>query len=121
MFKQTGFTLLEVMVATLVLAIALTAMVKLSGNTTRTLSYLEKKTYAQWLAHNHINGLKAMNVWPETGRETGNDTVLGLNLNWETIVSNTKLSHFRRIEMIVSQNQAQLYRLIAFVDKPDDA
>jgi len=67
-YKQQGLTLIEVMVAVAILAFALSALVKLSGQSANTLHYLEKKSYAQWVALNQINEMNALLQWPDVGR-----------------------------------------------------
>ncbi len=52
--RHRGFTLLEVLVALAVLAIAMAALIKTGGENTRSAAYLRDKTLAQWVAMNVI-------------------------------------------------------------------
>lgn len=49
---QAGFTLLEVLVALAILAVALSALIKLSGDNARNAAYLRDRTHAHWVAGN---------------------------------------------------------------------
>ena len=50
--RQTGFTLLEVLVALAVLAVALAALVKTGADHARNTSYLQERTLAHWAGQN---------------------------------------------------------------------
>lgn len=49
---QRGFTLLEVLVALTVLAVALAALVKTGADHARNTSYLQERTFAHWAGQN---------------------------------------------------------------------
>ena len=75
-----GFTLIEVLVALAVLAIALSAIIKtMSANTLNSI-YLRDRTLAQWVALNKITELQLSEDWPSPGKNDGS-TVLG-NHEW---------------------------------------
>lgn len=119
--KQTGLTLIEVMVAVAVLAFALSALVKMSGETVNTLSYLEKKTFAQWVASNQLNEIEATSAWPSAGVENGEEDMGGVSWYWQITTSNTESKDLRRLQVEVKQDKSDedpIYTLTAFTHKP---
>ena len=52
--KNTGFTLIEVLIAILVFATAGTLITSRVGDTSMQLFSLERKTIAHWVAENHL-------------------------------------------------------------------
>lgn len=120
MNKQAGFTLLEVMVAVAILAFALAAMVKMSGEGSQSLSYLEKKTIGQWVALNRLNEIKAHGLWPNKGKSSGKVEMAGINWSWEMQINNTQMPDLSRIDVTVNylQEEQAVYRLAAFLYKP---
>ena len=72
---QTGFTLLEVLVALTVLAVALAALVKTGADHARNTSYLQERTLAHWAGQNLLTEFQTeMRVVAEGGR-TGDVTM----------------------------------------------
>lgn len=121
MNKERGLTLIEVMVAVAILAFALSALVRMTGESANTLSYLEKKTYAQWVAVNQINEIEISPNWPAIGRNQGQEDMAGLLWYWQTDTSNTQSSDLRRVDVTVKQNKEDeypVYKLTAFSRRP---
>lgn len=59
-----GFTLIEVMVALAIFAIAMSALMSAMNSSSRNLSSLQNRTMAQWLATNHLVGVLATRNFP---------------------------------------------------------
>lgn len=85
MVKHQGFTLIEVLVALAIVAIAMTAIIKATGDSIRTTAYLKQKTTAYWVAMNVLNDVLAGgSAKPETGEgQTGSTDMLGHVWPWE--------------------------------------
>lgn len=67
--RQTGFTLLEVLVALTVLAVALAALVKTGADHAGNTSYLQERTLAHWAGQNLLTEFQTeMRVAAEGGR-----------------------------------------------------
>lgn len=64
-----GFTLVEILVAMTIIAIAMAALIKASGDYTSSASYLKQKTLAHYVAMNELNKLQISNAWPPLGTE----------------------------------------------------
>ncbi|HEU5281362.1 MAG TPA: type II secretion system minor pseudopilin GspI [Gammaproteobacteria bacterium] len=80
MVKARGFTLIEVLVALAIVAIAMTAIIKATGDSIRTTAYLKQKTTAYWVAMNVLNDTLA-GAQPGDG-ETKTGSTLMLNHQW---------------------------------------
>ena len=71
MSVQKGFTLLEVMLAMAVFAIAGVALVGSAENNFRNLSHLEKKMLANWVASNQLVEATLDDTWPPKNNKKG--------------------------------------------------
>lgn len=67
--NQHGFTLIEILVALTIIAIAMAALVKASGDYTASATYLKQKTLAHYVAMNELNKLQITLAWPSLGTE----------------------------------------------------
>jgi len=69
--RKNGFTLIEILVALAIIAIALAALIKASGNHTYSATYLKEKTLAHYVAMYELEKLRLEKDrdWPDTGKE----------------------------------------------------
>ena len=79
MKKHGGFTLIEVMMAMTVLAIAGITVLRTTGESLNNTLYLENRTLARWVADNELTSLRLARHWPasswnEENREMANRT-----------------------------------------------
>lgn len=65
--EARGFTLLEVLVATAIFAIAALALLNAQSTQIRTDQHLDAKTFAHWVALNHLADLRLARAFPDTG------------------------------------------------------
>lgn len=96
-----GFTLVEVLVALAVVAVALAALLKGSGEHARNSAYLRDKTLAHWVALNKIAELQIQPEWPSIGMQHGSSDMGVTDWHWVTSVSNTPDKDIRRLEVEV--------------------
>lgn len=80
--QQQGFTLMEVLVAVAVLAIALGTIITTLGNAASNVSYLRDKTLAHWVAMNKVAELQIMDAYPALGSQSGKDEMGGHEWLW---------------------------------------
>lgn len=96
-----GFTLVEMLVAVAVLAIAMSAilagMTRYADNTGR----LRERTVALWVAHNRLTEIELQPVWPDVGKSDGDTQLAGRKWKWEAEVKKTDDEHLRRIDIRV--------------------
>ncbi len=88
--KCSGFTLIEVMVALTIIAIALGALLSTSGTQAYSATYLKQKTLAHWVALNELAQLGAENTFPDTGESKGSTSMA--NHDWYWTRKTTKLA-----------------------------
>jgi general secretion pathway protein I len=98
--KNRGFTLLEVLIALAILAIALSAAMRVAGIATNTTAQIKQRIVAHWIAENRLTELR-VGVWPPTGVNTGDVSQAGLTLRWEETINGTPNVNFRRVEIRV--------------------
>lgn len=99
--QSRGFTLLEVLVATTVIAIALAAIVRLSAMSSSNLAHLRDKTFAHWVAMNQMAELQASDSYPAIGRSSGEEEMAGREWYWTMEVQKTPDKDLRRVEIKV--------------------
>lgn len=99
--RSRGFTLIEVLVALTILAVALTAAMRALGSMIETSSALESRMLAAWSAENHLAALRLSGTFPEPGTRGYACPQGGQALYCEETVSGTPNPVFRRVEVAV--------------------
>ncbi|MBL8253774.1 MAG: type II secretion system minor pseudopilin GspI, partial [Candidatus Competibacter sp.] len=81
---MTGFTLLEVLVALAVLAIAMGAIISVATQSVNTIGDLRDQTFAGWVALNKVNELLLdPKPWPNEGSRRGRAELANRVWRWE--------------------------------------
>jgi len=107
MKRRRGFTLLEVLVAIAVIALALTALVRASGQQAEALERERELTLATWVAQDALAELRLKESFPAIGRRTGRAAQGGDDWRWELAISATEQPAVRRIELAVYRAEAK--------------
>ncbi len=98
----SGFTLIEVLIALAILAIALTAAVRAASVATDSANETKLRTLATWIAQNRIALVNANNAsLPSAGESGGRETMANIEFEWKQKISNTPNPAFRKIEVQV--------------------
>lgn len=97
-----GFTLIEVLVALAILAVALAAASRTSVMMADSSMELRQRLLAAWVAQNRLAELQARRAWPGTGTREGEAEQAGVKMVWREAVSTTPNPSFRRVEIRVS-------------------
>ena len=121
--KNKGFTLIEVMVALAIIAIALAALIKASGNHTRSAAYLKSKTLAHYVAMNEVAKLQIENAWPDLGTKKGETDMAGITWYWTREVTKTldESGNIRGLKFRIFQDDDRehgLAQVQAFIASP---
>ena len=99
--RVRGFTLLEVLVALAVLALALAAAIRASGAYAGNQAYLQERTLAHWVARNALTELQLETQWPDTGERSDSARMADLDWEWRATISDTPDEDLRRVEVEV--------------------
>jgi general secretion pathway protein I len=101
--RHAGFTLLEVLVAVAVLALALTAIISGGGNAARAAALMRDKTLALWVAHNRLAEIELQPTWPQLGSSSDDVKLGGEDWTWRANVIGTQDPTLRRIDIRVGK------------------
>ena len=88
--KVTGFTLIEILIAVAVLAIALTAVIRVIDVAINNQQHLQQKTVAHWVAMNVLAEVRAGVTLPPAAGATqdGQSRILGYIYPWQVSATN---------------------------------
>ncbi len=116
-----GFTLVEVLVALTIVAVALMASLRAVGAMSNGAFDLRQRTLAQWSAENRLAQIRVQAEWPAVGKR-GFDCPQGeVALTCVEEVFATPNASFRRVEVSVFPTggaQVRLARLVGFATDP---
>jgi len=115
MRSARAFTLIEVLVALAILAVALTAGMRAVAQSADGATSLKMRTLALWVAQNRLAQAQLADPWPARGVASGDEMQAGTLLAWRETVSDTPNPAFRRIEIIVSEPRVPDYALSRLV------
>lgn len=116
---RQGFTLLEVLIALMILAIATMGLMSATGQALRQHDGLERRIFAAWIAENAINELRARRAWGDSGTAREQVSMAGRRWTTLTTISPTANPLLRKVEVAVSEegDNAALYTLTGFLGK----
>lgn len=112
-----GFTLLEVLVAVAVLAIAMAAVIGAMARQADNAGYLRQKTIAMWVAHNRLAELQIEDRPPDAGRSNGTAEMGGVEWRWDMTIAKTEDPRLGRIDIEVKrpeQKEGSLAQITGF-------
>jgi general secretion pathway protein I len=105
--QNRGFTLIEVLVALMIVAMGLAALMIAVSSTARTSGYLRDKTLAQWMALNRLSEVR-LNL-NKFGQNTDTGEVNFANRTWhyDTRYFDTSIATMRRVVVRVYAGDAK--------------
>ena len=124
MRKQTGFTLLEIVITVAIFAVASTALIRNASNSIIQTLSIQDRTIGYWLAENELEEMRSAprteEFFPSVG--TDRESVTMANRDWELKirVESTENPDMRRVEVTVFDEQdldVEVARLAGFIGK----
>jgi len=116
--RRCGFTLIEVLVALAIVAVALSAGMRAIAQGADGASSLKARTLALWVAENRLAQAQLDDPAPGPGTTTGEDAQAGMLFGWRRTVDPSPNPAFRKIEIVVAQDDQPGYvlaRLVGYV------
>ena len=109
-----GFTLIEVLVALAIAAIALTAVSRSAAVSSTSAAEINLRTLAGFVAENRLGELEARRAWPPVGVSEGLERQAGIEFPWRVEVFATQHPLLRRVEVQVvdPSNSAHVLRTL---------
>ena len=96
-----GFTLIEVLIALVIVALGMSALLETLGSAADTSTWLRDKTFAQWIALNQLETLRLSGKLPADGTTDGELDYAGRHWRWRQEVSDFGLPGVFRIDVKV--------------------
>ena len=120
---QSGMTLLEVMVALAIFALAGTAAMKAASDHLNSVSRIEENTFATWVANNRLNEMKLTGSWPPKNNIRGSAEMAERTWYWQQNVKKTADADLLAVEVSVGLDEQYEYfntSVVTYVAKPAD-
>ncbi|WP_267939714.1 type II secretion system minor pseudopilin GspI [Paraburkholderia sp. HD33-4] len=116
--NERGFTMIEVLVALAIIAVALAASLRAVGSLANGEVDLHRRLLAGWSADNALADLHLRHAWPNVGSTSFDCSQGNLQLRCTEHVTATPNPVFRRVEVMVtmpgvSGNLAQMVTVVA--------
>lgn len=122
MKRFAGLTLLEVMIALFIFAVAGTAMMKTASDHINNVGLVEEITLATWVANNQLTRVQLDDQWPPQNNQRGSEEMAGRTWYWQRTVTKTNDEDLRAVEVRVGLDETyadSVTSVTSFVAKPD--
>lgn len=122
--SDSGFTLLEVMVALAVVSLGMLAAFSTINQSARNAIRLQEKTLANWIALNRLAEMRLEDKFPDTGRADGDVEYAGTQWRWFTDVQETQVEALRRVDVTVARAETPdqvAVKVSGFLGQPQPA
>ncbi len=119
---HAGFTLIEVMVALVIVAVAIGALISAASGFTNNTGHLRDRTFARWAAANRLAEMRAMRTWPDIGKSEGDTEMARRTWHWRVTTQKVQDSSMRQVEIQIRldpSHESALFTLTSFVGNPE--
>ena len=94
-----GFTLIEVLIALAIVAMAVGALLGTLTSAASNISYLRDKTLAEWVALNRLTEIRISQLMPDKGKRAGYTVMGGMRWQWEQEVVELPVKGMFRVDV----------------------
>ena len=108
MIRRAGFSLLEVLIALVVVSLALLALTRTAGGQVSSFDGLRERTLASWVAANVLAETRIATPFPAPGTRDGRVRLGNRDWRWQLEVRATDDADMRRLEVQVFAGDAQM-------------
>jgi general secretion pathway protein I len=119
--RDPGFTLIEILVALAILAVALAAGMRSVAQASDAATLLKQRTLALWVAQNRLAAAQLASPWPALGVREGVALQARSEFVWRETIGGTPNPGFRKIDIAVAdpaQPDYVLARLVGYLGQP---
>ncbi len=102
--RNDGFTLVEVLVALVIVAVGMSALMGALSSSARTVAYMQDKTFAEWVALNQISNVRIVlqqGQVPPVGKSNGDVEFASQTWHWAQEVVASQVPGLVRIDVKV--------------------
>ena len=105
--KAAGFTLIEVIVALVVIALGMLGVIQAVSQTASNTGYLRDKTIAHWVGMNQLTQVRLQKSAPSIDKSSDEVEMAGRSWKWTMDVTQTPVETIRRIDITVRPADAK--------------
>jgi len=113
--RRAGFTLIEILVALAIVAVALAAGMRAIAQSTDDATSLKQRTLALWVAQNKLAAAQLEPALPSVGERSGSAQQAGATFVYRETISGTPNPAFRKVEIAVADPAMPDYALAHLV------
>ncbi|MEC8956618.1 MAG: type II secretion system minor pseudopilin GspI [Pseudomonadota bacterium] len=112
-----GFTLIEVLVALAIVAIALGKNISITRQDIMRVDSMQKRMFANWIAQNKLAENRLNNIKNSVGTKDGSIIYAGSEWTWEIVTSKSGIENLLRMDVSVSNanDDVSIRKLTGFV------
>ncbi|WP_157995581.1 type II secretion system minor pseudopilin GspI [Peristeroidobacter soli] len=110
-----GFTLIEVLVALIVVGLGMLAVIQTVSQTANNTAYIRDKTIAHWIAMNQLTQVRLQPNAPAIDKTSDEVKMAGREWRWTMEVKQTPVESIRRIEVNVRPSDAPEKSSMAYI------
>jgi general secretion pathway protein I len=104
---ERGFTLIEVVVALVVVSLGMLGVISAVSQTASNSSYLRDKTVAHWVAMNRLTEVRLQKAAPSVDKTSDEVEMAGRRWKWTMNVTQTPVETIRRIDISVRPSESK--------------
>jgi general secretion pathway protein I len=115
-----GFTLIEIIIALVVVSIALGAVISTVGQTIHQGAHIKDKTLALWVAQNYVTEVSITRQWLNTGNHQQKVKMAGIEWYINNKVTQTPDDNMRRMDVEIfrdKNSEDKIITLVAYINQ----